>query len=332
MEKSFLTVQTFYDEVVKRKNNLEELKDFFVNLTKNYNIPVSKNSQKNRCPYEYPFNYIVNQSKKRFTKEILKSKFISNWDDLCQYSEISMKLRFIYNLLNIKKENLINLLEKITIEKKTESIKLEHFNEYKDYLKQFLDLLGLTNDDILKIKIINPTYEKENKKALINLNLIINLDGEYPKNIISCPLGKISVGNRNVNINNNQFYFVCHTDNMLKRLKVDKLLLSVWLSKNTRNNKTTIKIKIDNAYIADNFPYERENGSLNYLNDFINEIIKNGFYKNMDKYLESLKKNIENNLFFVIETHDPVFKNIHFTKKTQNSKKTQKILKKHKKY
>jgi hypothetical protein len=329
MEKSFLTVKTFYDEVIKRKDNIDELKDFFINLTKNYNIPVVKDPQKNKCPYEYPSNYIVNQSKKRFTKEISKSKFISHWDDLCQYTEISMKLRLIYNLLNIKKENLINLLEKITIENKTESIKLENSGENKNYLKEVLDLLGLTNDDIFKIKINNPTYKKENKKVLIHLNLIINLNGEYPKNIISCPLGKISIGNRNTNTNKNQFYFVCHKDNMIKRLKVDKLLLSVWLSKNTRNNKTTTKIKIDNSYIADNFPYERENGSLNFLNDFINEIMKNKFYINMDKYLESLKKNIENNLFYVIETHNPVFKNININLK-KNTKKTQKKLKKQK--
>ena len=113
MEKPYLTVKDFNDEITKKKSKKKALKSFFENLKKNYKIPVIKEPEIKKCPSEYPETYIVNQSTKRFKNEILKSHFLSHWNDLCQYPEITSTLRFIYNLINLKKDLLINLLEKM---------------------------------------------------------------------------------------------------------------------------------------------------------------------------------------------------------------------------
>lgn len=328
MVKSFLTVKEFHEEIVKKKSKKKALKSYFENLNKKYKIPVVKETVIHKCPDEYPENYIVNQSTKRFKNEIAKSHFLAHWNDLCQYPEITSTLRFIYNLINIKKDLLINLLEKITNQSNKNIILDQSNKENKDFLTEIINLIGLTNNDISRIKIDNKTkanilklktsksneisYKeiKENTKSLINLSLIINLKEEYPRNLLSCPLDKVILGNRNVK--NNALNFMCHTDNKINRLKTDKLCLSVWLLKNTRNNKTFTNIKMGTAYLSDTFPSEKGT-----INDFIKDVLNVGFNEDAAKYLDKIKEGIENNYFYAIETNDPTFKNIN----TLNKKK-----------
>ena len=341
MEKPYLTVKDFNDEISKKKSKKKALKSFFENLNKNYKIPVIKEPEIKKCPIEYPETYIVNQSTKRFKNEILKSHFLSHWNDLCQHPEITSTLRFIYNLINLKKDLLINLLEKITNQLKQEKNKnkfiiLEQSN--KEPFKEILDLIGLTNNEILRIKIDNRTKNnlknnfnninsneiskkdiKENNKGLINLSLIINLKEEYPRNLLACPLDKVILGNRNVK--NNALNFMCHTDNKIDRLKTNKLCLSVWLLKNTKNNKTFTNLKMGTAYLSDTFPSEKGT-----INDFIKDILNVGFNEDAAKYLDKIKEGIENNYFYAIETGDPNLKNINLSHK-KKLKITKKIIK-----
>lgn len=346
MEKPYLTVKNFNDEITKKKSKKKALKSFFENLNKNYKIPIVKELELKKCPIEYPETYIVNQSTKRFKNEILKSHFLSHWNDLCQHPEITSTLRFIYNLINLKKDLLINLLEKLTNQLKQQNNKnkfiiLEQQN--KEPFKEIIDLIGLTNNEILRIKIDNRTKNnlknnpknnsksnfnninsneisekdiKENNKGLINLSLIINLREEYPRNLLSCPLDKVILGNRNVK--NNALNFMCHKDNMINRLKTNKLCLSVWLLKNTKNNKTFTNLKMGTAYLSDTFPSEK--GS---INDFIKDILNVGFNEDAAKYLDKIKEGIENNYFYAIETGDPNLKNVnvHPKKKLKFTKK-----------
>lgn len=331
MEKPFLTVKEFHNEIIKKKSKKRALKSYFENLNKKYKIPVVKETVIHKCPDEYPENYIVNQSTKRFKNEIAKSHFLAHWNDLCQHPEITSILRFIYNLINLKKDLLINLLEKITSHSK--NIILEQSNKEKKDFLEITDLIGLTNNEISRIKIDNKTkanilklkdtkdtknlidnlnnnsneisYKeiKENTKGLINLSLIINLKEEYPRNLLSCPLDKVILGNRNVK--NNALNFMCHTDNRIDRLKSNKLCLSVWLLKNTRNNKTFTNIKMGTAYLSDTFPSEKGT-----INDFIKDVLNVGFNEDAAKYLDKIKEGIENNYFYAIETNDPNFKNL----------------------
>ena len=345
MEKPYLTVKNFNDEISKKKSKKKALKSFFENLNKNYKIPIVKELELKKCPTEYPETYIVNQSTKRFKNEILKSHFLAHWNDLCQHPEITSTLRFIYNLINLKKELLINLLEKITNQLKQEKNKnkfiiLEQSN--KEPFKEILDLIGLTNNEILRIKIDNRTKNnlktnhkdnfnninsneiskkdiKENNKGLINLSLIINLKEEYPRNLLACPLDKVILGNRNVK--NNSLNFMCHTDNKIDRLKTNKLCLSVWLLKNTKNNKTFTNLKMGTAYLSDTFPSEKGT-----INDFIKDILNVGFNEDAAKYLDKIKEGIENNYFYAIETTDHNFKNVNIPLK-KNLKFTKKIKK-----
>ena len=349
MEKPYLTVKNFNDEISKKKSKKKALKSFFENLNKNYKIPIVKELELKKCPTEYPETYIVNQSTKRFKNEILKSHFLAHWNDLCQHPEITSTLRFIYNLINLKKELLINLLEKITNQLKQEKNKnkfiiLEQQN--KEPFKEILDLIGLTNNEILRIKIDNRTKNnpknnpksnpksnfnninsneiskkdiKENNKGLINLSLIINLKEEYPRNLLACPLDKVILGNRNVK--NNSLNFMCHTDNKIDRLKTNKLCLSVWLLKNTKNNKTFTNLKMGTAYLSDTFPSEKGT-----INDFIKDILNVGFNEDAAKYLDKIKEGIENNYFYAIETTDHNFKNVNIPLK-KNLKFTKKIKK-----
>ena len=344
MEKPYLTVKKFNAEITKKKSKKKALKSFFENLNKNYKIPIIKEPEIKKCPIQYPKTYIVNQSTKRFKNEILKSHFLSHWNDLCQHPEITSTLRFIYNLINIKKDILINLLEKLTNQLKQDKNKfiiLEQEN--KEPFKEILDLIGLTNNEILRIKIDNRTKNnpknnpknnsknnfnninsneisykdiKENNKGLINLSLIINLKEEYPRNLLACPLDKVILGNRNVK--NNALNFMCHTDNKIDRLKTNKLCLSVWLLKNTKNNKTFTNLKMGTAYLSDTFPSEKGT-----INDFIKDILNIGFNEDAAKYLDKIKEGIENNYFYAIETGDPNLKNVnlHAKKKLKFTKK-----------
>ena len=345
MEKPFLTVKEFHKEIIKKKSKKRALKSYFENLNKKYKIPVVKELELKKCPDEYPENYIVNQSTKRFKNEIAKSHFLAHWNDLCQHPEITSTLRFIYNLINLKKDFLINLLEKIT--SKSKNIILEQSNKEKKDFLEITDLIGLTNNEISRIKIDNKTkanilklkdskdlkdnnsneisYKeiKENTKGLINFSLIINLKEEYPRNLLSCPLDKVILGNRNVK--NNALNFMCHTDNRIDRLKSNKLCLSVWLLKNTRNNKTFTNIKMGTAYLSDTFPSEKGT-----INDFIKDVLNVGFNEDAAKYLDKIKEGVENNYFYAIETNDPNFKNPN-TLNTLNKKKVKLTKKNNKK-
>ena len=315
----YLTVNEFYEQIKKRKTKKRELslKVYLEELEKKYNIVdlVARNDkndnvvndnniileedQKNKksvsevCPLEYSELYIVNQSKKRFNNEIKNSHFLAHWKDLCGHPEISLKLRFIYNLINIKKDELINILNNMT--KNQTSNQILYLNNHHShpnhtqYFKHITNFLGI--DDIERIKIDNQTrINKKNnqEKILINFSIIINLEKEYPRNLISCPLDKVYLGVRH---KKKAFNFVCHKDNMIDKLKTNKLCLSVWLIK----TKAT-KIKMGTTYLSDTFP--AEHGT---VNDFIKEIIKLGYTRNAAIYFKKLKEAINNNYFYAIE-------------------------------
>ena len=311
---NYLTVNEFYEQIKKRKTKKRELslKVYLEELEKKYNIVdlvdkktnslndnnvILEEDQKTKkpvsevCPLEYYELYIVNQSKKRFNNEIKNSHFLAHWKDLCGHPEIALKLRFIYNLINIKKDELINILNNMTKKQThTDILYLNHNHQnHNEYFKQITNFLGI--DDIERVKIDNQTRinKKTNQeKVLINFSIIINLEKEYPRNLISCPLDKVYLGIRH---KKKAFNFVCHKDNMIDKLKTNKLCLSVWLIK----TKTT-KIKMGTTYLSDTFP--AEHGT---VNDFIKEIIKLGYTRNAAIYFKKLKEAIDNNYFYAIE-------------------------------
>ena len=310
----YLTVNEFYEQIKARKTKKRELslKVYLEELEKKYNIVdlvdkktnslndnnvILEEDQKTKkpvsevCPLEYYELYIVNQSKKRFNNEIKNSHFLAHWKDLCGHPEIALKLRFIYNLINIKKDELINILNNMTKKQThTDILYLNHNHQnHNEYFKQITNFLGI--DDIERVKIDNQTRinKKTNQeKVLINFSIIINLEKEYPRNLISCPLDKVYLGIRH---KKKAFNFVCHKDNMIDKLKTNKLCLSVWLIK----TKTT-KIKMGTTYLSDTFP--AEHGT---VNDFIKEIIKLGYTRNAAIYFKKLKEAIDNNYFYAIE-------------------------------
>ena len=310
----YLTVNEFYEQIKARKTKKRELslKVYLEELEKKYNIVdlvdkktnslndnnvILEEDQKTKkpvsevCPLEYSELYIVNQSKKRFNNEIKNSHFLAHWKDLCGHPEIALKLRFIYNLINIKKDELINILNNMTKKQThTDILYLNHNHQnHNEYFKQITNFLGI--DDIERVKIDNQTRinKKTNQeKVLINFSIIINLEKEYPRNLISCPLDKVYLGIRH---KKKAFNFVCHKDNMIDKLKTNKLCLSVWLIK----TKAT-KIKMGTTYLSDTFP--AEHGT---VNDFIKEIIKLGYTRNAAIYFKKLKEAIDNNYFYAIE-------------------------------
>jgi hypothetical protein len=312
----YLTVNEFYEQIKARKTKKRELslKVYLEELEKKYNIVdlvdkktnslndnniILEENQKNKkpvsevCPLEYSELYIVNQSKKRFNNEIKNSHFLAHWKDLCGHPEIALKLRFIYNLINIKKDELINILNNMTKTQTANQILYlsHHINHPNNaqYFKQITNFLGI--DDIERIKIDNQiriNKKTNQEKVLINFSIIINLEKEYPRNLISCPLDKVYLGVRH---KKKAFNFVCHKDNMIDKLKTNKLCLSVWLIK----TKAT-KIKMGTTYLSDTFP--AEHGT---VNDFIKEIIKLGYTRNAAIYFKKLKEAINNNYFYAIE-------------------------------
>jgi hypothetical protein len=317
---NYLTVNEFYEQIKKRKTKKKELslKEYLEDLEKKYNIVelATRNDKKTNnvndnniileddgnkqatfCPLEYSELYIVNQSKKRFNNEIKNSHFLAHWKDLCGHPEIALKLRFIYNLINIKKEELINILNNMQKQTPNQVLYLDNHNHHHQnhnhhqYFKQITNFLGI--DDIERIKIDNQTrINKKNnqEKVLVNFSIIIKLEKEYPRNLISCPLDKVYLGVRH---KKRAFNFVCHKDNMIDKLKTNKLCLSVWLIK-TKDKAT--KIKMGTTYLSDTFP--AEHGT---VNDFIKEIIKLGYTRNAALYFKKLKEAIDNNYFYAIE-------------------------------
>ena len=186
---------------------------------------------------------------------------------------------------------MINILNNMTkTQTHTDILYLNHNHQnHNEYFKQITNFLGI--DDIERIKIDNQiriNKKTNQEKVLINFSIIINLEKEYPRNLISCPLYKFYLGIRH---KKKAFNFVCHKDNMIDKLKTNKLCLSVWLIK----TKTT-KIKMGTTYLSDTFP--AEHGT---VNDFIKEIIKLGYTRNAAIYFKKLKEAIDNNYFYAIE-------------------------------
>ena len=356
----YLTVKEFYNQLQKNKTKKKALilKTYLENLDKNYNIIEVEDPDVQECSKEYPESYIVNQSSKRFNNEIKNSHFIAHWNDLCQHPEVASQLRFVYNLINIKKDELINILDELTIH----NLKKKSFNDTiieknSSSFKKITEFLGIENIiDRIKIENQSSNYKKiqnnnnnENnsyidddnakRKMLINFSLIINLENEFPRNLLSCPLDKVILGKRHSNIKNKTFNFVCHKNNMIERLKTNKLCLSVWLIKikkeknkkkqekekkeNDKNQITewTTKIKIGTSYLSDTFP--GENGT---INNFIKDIINLGYSNEAALYLKKLKELIKNGYFYAIELNNPKIKNINnLSKKTKTKTKTKNI-------
>jgi len=352
----YLTVKEFYETIQKNKTKKKslELKTYLENLNKNYNIIENENENENidkdlsisnkKCPKEYPETYIVNQSSKRFNNEIKNSHFIAHWNDLCNFPEVVSQLRFIYNLINIKKDELINLLDDLTINNiKKKSFVDTIIEKNNDGFKKITKFLAIENlIDRIKIENQSSNYikkendmntknnyiNKSNRKMLINFSLIINLENQYPRNLLSCPSDKIVLATRHQNSKNKTFNFVCHKHNMIERLKINKLCLSVWLIKKEKKKKSKedkedknikvweTKIKMGTAYLSDTFPGEKGT-----INNFIKDIIQLGYSKEAGLYLKKMKELIKNGYFYAIELNNPKIKNINnLSKKTKKLK------------
>jgi hypothetical protein len=309
---NYLTLPEFHDQIVRKKSKKKELSSFFKDIDKNYVIPAFDEYQPQKCPEEYPEYYIVNESKQRFKNEIKNSHFLAHWNDLCKYPEIAGKLRFIYNLINLKKDKLIDLLDQVT----KKSVILEHHHN-KD-MSSILEFLGVNNKDVSRIKIVNKSNKSDksvnsttmqnnnnagntiitakNNKMLINLSLIINMDKEYPRNLLACPVEKIIVGERHKKFRKKVYNFMCHKDNMIERLKTNKLCISIWLLQTQRKGALITSLKMGTAYMSDTFPGEKGT-----LNDFIKEILHIQDNHDSTKYLIKLDEAIKNNYFYALE-------------------------------
>lgn len=345
-KKPYLSASEFYENIKKRKtkSNLIKLRDFITNLDTKYNIiNVDESPGIKECPLKYPESYIVNQSSKRFKNEIANSHFLNHWHDLCKYPEIAGQLRLIYNVINMKKDELVNMLDKYN----PKSNQTKYFIKNDPEFKEIVKFLGLTNQiDRIKTENQSPIIKKQkkkleinntdndnsssidetlykiDKKMLINFSIIINLDNEYPRNLMTCPLDKTILAER---MKKNNKSFVCHKHNMIERLKTDKLCLSVWLIKNKKKtNKTKsisewfTRLKIGTSYLSDIFPAEK--GS---INNFIRDIINLGYTKESAQYLAKIREAVNEGFFYAVETSDPRIKNI-FGKNTKMTKKKEK--------
>jgi hypothetical protein len=326
MEKPYLSVSEFYENIKKRKtkSNLIKLREFITNLDNKYNIvSLDESSEIKECPAKYPSSYIVNQSNKRFKNEIANSHFLNHWNELCQYPEIAGQLRLIYNVINMKKDDLVNILDKYNQKTNQTKIFIKSDPEFKEIVK----FLGLNNKiDRIKTENLSPITKKNknkleindnidsaslsiddtiDKKMLINFSIIINLDNEYPRNLVTCPLEKTILAER---IKKNNKSFVCHKHNMIERLKTDKLCLSIWLIKNKKKKGSDYwytRIKMGTSYLSDTFPAEK--GS---INNFIRDIINLGYTKESAQYLAKIREAVDEGLFYAVETTDPRIKNI----------------------
>jgi len=356
----YLTAKTLYNDIknIKKTNNdSNAIMEYLKNIKNNYNIITAEDSNPVECSPEYPESYIVNQSPKRFRNELQNSHFLLHWPELCLHYEITSKLRFIYSLINLKKENLIDLLYEIASHHKKPIFNLENTNKYN---QKIIDFLGLQSNEIFKTKIENQSdyskkkmtldekdimttkegmEEKEieyhinnpkyNRKMLINFSIIIPLEGEYPRNLIACPPNKVIVAERYKKFKKPGVNFVCHKNNMIERLKTDKLCLSVWLIKSPSKKKSMktqewiTTLKMGTAYLSDTFPGEK--GS---LNEFIKDVLKDEDDKNALIFMERLKESIDSDYFYAIELNDNRIKKL--SKKntkirnSSNSKKTKK--------
>jgi hypothetical protein len=361
----YLTAKTLYNDIKKINHNQAAVVEYLKNIKNKYNIIAAEESNPIECSPEYPESYIVNQSPKRFRNELLNSHFLLHWPELCLHYEITSKLRFIYSLINLKKDNLIDLLYQISSHHKSPIFQLDNDNRYT---KKIIDFMGLQANEIFKIKIENQSdYTKKkrgivpnndtevasasdsdidhkendskyNKKMLINLSIIIELEGEYPRNLLACPTNKVVVVERYKRFKKPGVNFVCHKNNMIERLKTNKLCLSVWLIKSSNKKKSSkvnvsewiTSLKMGTAYLSDTFPGEK--GS---LNEFIKDVLTeqdtptHTHDDNILLFIEKLKEGIDSDYFYAIELNDNRIKKISKKKpkKTTNPKKTKKLRK-----
>jgi hypothetical protein len=142
----------------------------------------------------------------------------------------------------------------------------------------------------------NTIITAKNNKMLINLSLIINMDTEYPRNLLACPVEKIIVGERHKKFRKKVYNFMCHKDNMIERLKTNKLCISIWLLQTQRKGASVTSLKMGTAYMSDTFPAEKGT-----LNDFIKEILHIQDNHDSTKYLIKLDEAIKNNYFYALE-------------------------------
>jgi hypothetical protein len=328
MEQKFLTALEFYQEIGKIKNNKEQLQKFINNLKKKYIIPLAEERMKIDTNNKYSETYIVYDSKKRFKSEIENSHYIYHFSDLCKYPEIMGTLRFMYNLINIRKNDFINFLYNISSTFKTNNIILsENYPNFDEVnFRLILEFLGLKKLQVNRVKIINESlsndfknYEdkesKYNCKMTINFQMLINLQQEYPRNLITCRPDEVVLAERYNKINSGTYYFVCHKNNMISRLKTDKLCLSLWLIKNL-NKDTKIwetSIKMGTVYLTDTFP--GENGT---INDFINDIKNKGETDSSNLFLNKFNKLVEEQFYNAIEAYEPYFD--HLSVRSLNNK------------
>ncbi len=394
-EKPLLTLTEFYKEVTEKKTKKKQLIDFLSNLNKKYTIPINEQIDTEKCPPEYPESYIVNESKFRFKNEIKQSHFLAHWRDLCKYPEITGKLRFIYNLINLKKELLVLLLNNTTSKLFSSNIILENSSTLNSsdrlYFDKIINFLGLSHNDISRIKIDNQTSktlklkntktktkptthilpsndisvksdnetkptiidlnfdnsnnnnndfkidlvsnsryntlisnpQKYNYKMAISFSMIINLEEEYPRNLLSCPIDKVVIGERHKNLKKRTLNFLCHKDNMIERLKTNKLCLSIWLIKSQKKQKWTTSLKMGTAYLSDTFPGEKGT-----INDFIKEILNISSSQESAIFLNKIEEGIKNNYFYAIESNEPIIKNPKNPKKNKKEKEIRKKTKK----
>jgi hypothetical protein len=324
MEKPYLTVKMFYEEVEKRKNKQKELTKFFQNLEKNYIIPNVIPPDQDKCPSDLPDSYIVNNSKKRYNHELDRSHFLIHWGYLCHFKEVAETLKYVYNKIKSNRSKIINTIYDISNTLSEKEIILDTYLTDDSHLKHHYvklnNALDLGNIPVLRIKITNQSSEAiqdldlsnpHEKKMTINLSIVMKLSKKYPRNLIACPLDKTIVADRHQKIKRTRYNFVCHPDNMTYRLETDNLLLSVWLIKTLKMNKDKTKkqwvssIIMGTSYLSETFP--NEHGT---VNDFIGECRKNGFKDEATKYWKRIQEGIDLNEFYAVETVDPLAKNI----------------------
>jgi hypothetical protein len=168
------------------------------------------------------------------------------------------------------------------------------------------------------------THKKEiirfNRKMLINFSIIINLKKEYPRNLLACPVDKVILGER-YKKKNRTYNFICHTDNMIERIKTDKLCLSLWLIKSNKKTGWETSLKMGTSYLSDTFPGEKGT-----INDYIKEILSIGNNNDAAKFLEKIDEGIKTNYFYAIETSDPKIKNLETNKKKTYKKISSSLL------
>jgi hypothetical protein len=153
-------------------------------------------------------------------------------------------------------------------------------------------------------KTMKKSSDRFNTKMIINFSIIVNLESEYPRNLLACPIDKIVLGER-YKKKSRTYNFLCHTDNMIERLKTNKLCLSVWLIKTHKKLGWETSIKMGTAYLSDTFPGEKGT-----VNDYIKEVLSVNDKSDAAIFLNKIDEAIKNNYFYAIESNDEKIKNV----------------------